>query len=179
MLVEVWTLPLEGRGTGGEAEPGLRRILARAAACAPDDLVLDAEPGGKPLVAAPDPQIHFSLSHTQGLAVVAVTRGCRVGVDVEHVSGRERWPSLAERWFTEAEREGVDSLEAFLRVWVRKEALVKGTGDGLGGIRRVDGTAPPEGWTLRDLAAPAGYVAALAVEGTEPLEVRGPRDLRA
>ena len=172
MLVEVWTLPLDGRGTRGEAEAGLRRILAGAAACAPEELVLDAEPGGKPLLAAPDPEIHFSLSHTQGLALVAVARGCRVGVDVEHVAGRERWPSLAERWFTEAEREGVDSLDAFLRVWVRKEALAKGTGEGLGGVRRVDSTDPPPQWILDEVPVPAGYVAAVAVEGSGPLDLR-------
>jgi 4'-phosphopantetheinyl transferase len=51
-----------------------------------------------------------------------------------------------------------------LRRWVRKEAYLKGLGTGLGiEPATVDLSADPPGWRVRDVDAPDGYVAAVAV----------------
>ncbi|WP_045301943.1 4'-phosphopantetheinyl transferase family protein [Saccharothrix sp. ST-888] len=82
---------------------------------------------GKPYL--PDhPGVHVSLSHTKG--VVAAAAGYRaVGVDVERAERTGPHPEVMERVLTEAElrlvEKHADPQRAFLRQWVRKEALIK------------------------------------------------------
>ncbi|MDH6578965.1 4'-phosphopantetheinyl transferase superfamily protein [Kitasatospora sp. MAP5-34] len=82
---------------------------------------------GKPYL--PDhPDVHVSLSHTRG--VVAAAAGYHpVGVDVELPQHDGADPGVLQRVLTEAERWQVerhaDPARAFLRQWVRKEALIK------------------------------------------------------
>jgi 4'-phosphopantetheinyl transferase len=61
-----------------------RRVLGGRLGVAPAAVELQVTPQGRPFL---DPAwgIHFSTSHDDGLAVLAVTGGLRVGVDVERV----------------------------------------------------------------------------------------------
>ena len=68
---------------------------------------------------------------------------CRVGVDAENLSrlSSMRVFPLASRWFSEREEDFFLSLpndESFLRVWTRKEALVKWLGTGISALRSAD-----------------------------------------
>jgi 4'-phosphopantetheinyl transferase len=117
----------------------LRELLGLHLQTAPRRLVFSAGPFGKPALAKPpeDRPLHFSLAHSNDLAVFAVSREAAVGVDVELVrelpdlaglvstvlSGREQlqWQSLPEP----------QRLRVFFDVWTRKEAFLKGTGQGL------------------------------------------------
>lgn len=145
---------------------------------------------GKPFVQedAPEPPLQFSLSHSGELAVLAVARGRPVGADVEAILPERATPEIAARFFSPEEAQGLGRLpqerraEAFFRCWTRKEAYVKARGDGLS--RRLDrfsvslgaeatpslrpcgaGEEEAAGWSLRDLAPPAGYAGAVAAEG--------------
>jgi len=165
--VDVWRVP---RGKVQPAE--LRAILAAHAGCSPEAVVVERAPRGKPYLAAPDAGLHFNVSDTAGLALVAVTRAGRIGVDVEVVRERPRWPRIAAARFSAREAAAIDSLEAFLRAWVRKEAVVKLTGEGLRQLGDVEVTVsgPPAvigapQWQLRDVEVPEGWLAAVAVEG--------------
>lgn len=67
----------------------------------------------------------------------------RVGIDAENISrlSNMRVCPLADRWFSENEHEFFLSAPndiTFLRVWTRKEALVKWTGEGLTKARAAD-----------------------------------------
>jgi 4'-phosphopantetheinyl transferase len=139
--------------------------------------------------------IDFSISHSGDLIVLAVTRSQAadgasrtVGVDVERIApGPDE--ELADVVLSAAERITFDRLEgsartgAFFRYWVRKEALLKATGDGLAvpmkhltmsgpdqpprlahWLRRPDLAA---GVSTHDLHAGPGYVAALAFVGRD------------
>ncbi|MGW4894440.1 4'-phosphopantetheinyl transferase family protein [Kitasatospora sp. NPDC004240] len=81
---------------------------------------------GKPYL--PDhPEVHVSLSHTRG--VVAAAAGLHpVGVDVE-LAGRGGSPQVMRRVLAGPERALIEAHPepgpAFLRLWVRKEALIK------------------------------------------------------
>lgn len=89
----------------------------------------------------------LSITHTHGAVFCAVSDGdSRIGLDAEHLSRLSTLNAnaLAERFFTAAERELLstatdDSL--FLRIWTRKEALVKQSGIGLSGLSAADSTA--------------------------------------
>ncbi len=91
---------------------------------------------GKPSVAAPAFPLAFNLSHTRGLAAVAVAPAGRVGCDVEHTGRRGRLEAIARRFFTPAELvtfEGLDEAgkrSRFFDIWTLKEAYTKARGLG-------------------------------------------------
>lgn len=168
----------------------LRLILGRYLSAAPADLRFAYGAHGKPTVAgaADGRPLCFNVSHSDALAVYAVTRGRQLGVDVEAVRPMPDAEQLAARFFSPRENAAWRALgpgdkpAAFFRCWTRKEAFLKATGQGLAQpLDAFDVTLAPEAparllyvagdpeaaarWTLRDLAPAAGYVAALAVEG--------------
>ncbi|MFE6745754.1 4'-phosphopantetheinyl transferase family protein [Kitasatospora purpeofusca] len=85
--------------------------------------------------------ISVSLSHTKG--VVAAAAGHRpIGVDVELTDRGGTLLDVAPRVLTEEElrqvRAHADPARAFLRLWVRKEALIKVGRTTLDGLAAVD-----------------------------------------
>ncbi|QKW19430.1 4'-phosphopantetheinyl transferase superfamily protein [Kitasatospora sp. NA04385] len=74
------------------------------------------------------PGTHLSLSHTNGV-IAAAAAPVPVGVDVEHLGARSNDPATLQHVLTPAEAALVhghpDPTAAFLRLWVRKEALIK------------------------------------------------------
>lgn len=82
------------------------------------------------------PPLQFNLSHTNGLVALAVTRGPRVGIDVERVS-RIVDLAVADRHFAPTEVRDLRALPApeqpvaFFEYWTLKEAYIKARGMGL------------------------------------------------
>lgn len=91
---------------------------------------------GKPFF--PDlPQLHFSLSHTNGASLCAVANA-PVGADIEPIRPRRKglWEyCLTEEEFSRFQAQGT-CWEEFYRIWTLKEAWCKYTGDGLGHPRK-------------------------------------------
>ena len=105
-----------------------------------------------------DTAVDFNITHTDGYTFCAVetpdafhaTEGgiatspvCRVGLDAEDLSRLDhtRVAPLVSRWFSEKEEEfflSSPSDETFLRIWTKKEALVKWLGTGLRDLRQAD-----------------------------------------
>ena len=85
---------------------------------------------------AQHPQAHFSVSHT-GRLFGCVIADEPVGLDIQAVTGAKA-RRLAERYFTEAEiawiEEEGDFADRFFRLWCRKEAYSKLTGEGLAAV---------------------------------------------
>jgi 4'-phosphopantetheinyl transferase len=160
----------------------LRLILGRLTGVRPDDLRFARRCGrcgstdhGKPHLPG-SLGIDFSLAHSDGLALIAVARGRRVGVDVERVRRRADVLAVARHAFSPAERLEIESASndeerraAFFRCWTRKEAYLKAIGVGLAG--GLDGVVGP-GWQIRSVRAPPGYLAAVAAEGQFALRQR-------
>jgi 4'-phosphopantetheinyl transferase len=141
---------------------------------------------GKPALAPgyASAQIRFNLSHSDGVALYAMARSREVGVDLERIQPRAVDEDLAERIFSRQEIAAFRALpanarpEAFFNCWTRKEAYLKGRGDGL--MVSLDSFAVPlapgrsdallDGkdprWSVQGLTLAPGYVAAIAVEGT-------------
>ncbi|MGW6025180.1 4'-phosphopantetheinyl transferase family protein [Streptomyces sp. NPDC055099] len=140
---------------------------------------LCGEPHGRPAVAG-GAGPHFSLSHTDGLALLAFSDR-PVGADVERLPSASTVADVTTSLHPQ-ERTELSELPAaarplaFARCWTRKEAYFKGTGEGLagGGMTSLlvgTGTTPVDvqGWTIRDVTAPEGYAAAVATEDS-PVE---------
>ncbi len=79
-----------------------------------------------------DGSLRFNLSHTEGIALVGVTRSSDIGVDVERVDDRRRVSDLTRAVFTPAEQNIWDGeAETFFSRWTLKEAYAKARGLGL------------------------------------------------
>jgi 4'-phosphopantetheinyl transferase len=173
------------------ARSELRRILAAYAGADPAELVIEPAPcvhcgerHGKPFLAGQERPLRFNVSHSQGLAVIAVAHGREVGVDVEATRGGRRLQRIAESRLSAAEAaelrglEGPEHEAAFYRLWARREAYLKATAEGVFTKRGPDppgsdplgckrGSGPPGsdplGWEFADLDVGDGYAGALAV----------------
>ena len=169
----VWRL---ARGTAGPIESVAARYLGEPAR--PVRVV--RTPSGKPELEGAD--LAVSLAHSGEVVLVAVASAEDVGVDVEALRpDAARW-ALVRQALTEREQRRLGSLaqpdraESFLRVWTRKEAILKAAGTGLAvDPRRLELdelevlSAPrelggPGDWTLADVPT-AGHAAALALRG--------------
>lgn len=162
------------------ARAELRRLVGEWTDIAPGDVPLAYGEAGKPAVAA-DAELHFNVSHSEGLAAYAVTRVCPIGIDVERVRTVPDFDDIAARYFTREERRRIrqrptdEHAEAFLEVWVAREAVVKATGQGIGALEGEHTRDRGPGWTVSSLELPPGYVGALALANPAPFTLRGPR----
>jgi 4'-phosphopantetheinyl transferase len=153
----------------------------------PSAVPLETPPHGKPqLAASANSDLRFNLAHSGQLAVVAVTRGGEIGVDVERVRPVEHWPEISSRYFhaEEAALLGAEAHETpatFFRCWTRKEAVLKAIGVGIIfplDLFRVPLEDTTRGWVdvpahssnaaarywLESLVPADGYVAAVATD---------------
>jgi len=162
----------------------LRCLLGRSLGVSPRTLTLIAGPRGKPTVAAGDAAVHFNLSHSAEIAVVAMAPS-EVGVDVEALRPVPRAERLAARFFAESERRRLLELptdrrdRSFLRIWTCKEAYLKAIGTGIGvPLSRVEvdperpaliaAPGDPDAatrWTLLRAELPVPAICAVAIRG--------------
>lgn len=175
----------------------LRTILSCYLKLEPHQLSFCYSSRGKPELAnlRAEEKLCFNLSHSNGLALYAVSRlngqasqgNNSLGIDLEYMRSMPDAEKLAERFFSTKESQLISSLpveqrqEAFFNGWTRKEAYLKATGDGIVGLSKVEVSLVPgkpaallsiEGdreaasrWSLYQLIPAPDYVAALAVEG--------------
>jgi 4'-phosphopantetheinyl transferase len=166
----------------------LRSLLARYLDGEARGLRFAYSAKGKPRLAVERNRtgLEFSVTHSHGAAVIAVTWGHPVGVDVERVRPLADLPAMVQTCFAVEEQEEFWSLpksvqlRAFLTGWTRKEAVLKATGEGLRRplssfavtitpdkpprLLRLDSdTNVGREWTTADLAGNGETVAAIAV----------------
>jgi 4'-phosphopantetheinyl transferase len=171
------------------ARTQLRALLAGYLGCGAAELVFGTGAHGKPTLEQPAAgNLRFNLSHSYGQALLAVARGCELGVDLEQIRPDVDFEGIVESHFSPAERAAWTTLpptrqpEAFFHGWVRKEAYVKARGEGLmrDGARYSVAITRPETaaliedtlapgaeaqWCVDPVPAPAGFVAAVAYSG--------------
>lgn len=177
------------------ARSGMRLILGRYLGLPPQAIRFTYGDHGKPSVSACGTlPIHFNLSHSADLAVLAVSDRYELGIDIEEI--RFLKEDVARRFFSRKEYETLRSLPAecyldgFYRCWTRKEAFIKAHGAGLSLPLdsfdvTVDGSAEPrlerlEGepdapanWIVLELATPINFAGAIvASTGGRRLRLR-------
>ena len=167
----------------------LRILVGRYLRRDPNQVQFSYGTYGKPSLAGEgDQALRFNLSHSQGLALYAFTRGRQIGVDVECVRENRDTEAIAERFFSTQEIVAIESLpepikqRAFFACWTRKEAYLKARGDGLSGAMDSFSVSVNPGepavflnaqndpqessrWSLAALDPDSRYIGALAVEG--------------
>lgn len=135
------------------------------------DVELVSTPGQPIRLARPDSPLNISVSHETGLSVLAIRRSGPVGIDLLRPPNNPDWqaqiPTLARDYLGPTIAQKIARLpqaeqkEMFTRSWTEHEARLKCRGLAL------------EEWTpalaeklspfrVQQLAAPAGYVGALA-----------------
>ena len=174
------------------AHGGLRAVLSRYLGIDPDRVELRRNEAGKPFVTRErrgQSAITFNMSHAQGRALIAVSQGQEVGVDLERIRSEIEVAKLSERFFAPSEHAVImqatqDQRAAkFFRFWVAKEAVLKAQGVGLRALSQceiifgADGvgaealvpadSALQEHWRVRLLGCDEGWEAAVAAQGRD------------
>jgi 4'-phosphopantetheinyl transferase len=168
----------------------LRMILGSYLESDPTKLVFRYSDKEKPSLdpAAHRPLVDFNVSHSGTTALLAFSRGRTLGVDLEQLRDNFDHQAIARRFFSTREQSQLAELApaercaAFFRCWTRKEAYIKAQGTGLslplsqfdvslkpGETNGLVSTRPDRSeaahWSLREVPAGEGYVAALCVQG--------------
>lgn len=175
----------------------LREILAVHLGVTARDVEFVQGANGKPALAPSwaGSGLEFNVSHSDELALVAVGQWRRLGVDVEKVWPLRDAAELVARFFSTREKEAFQRLnsdlqpQAFFNLWTRKEAWLKATGEGIAHrLSQVEVSFMPgeparllnipidlsgtNRWALAALAPAAGYIAALAAEDSNGIQVQ-------
>jgi len=165
----------------------LRAILGTYLKTQPARLRFAYGSRGKPVLAdlPGDDDLHFNAAHSDDLLLIAVTRACAVGIDVERIRPLEDAEELADRFFSPSEAAQLTMLPkdrratAFFDLWTRKEACLKATGQGItelldqievsflpqdaARVIRISGDSHlAQEWTLQELLPANQFKAALA-----------------
>jgi 4'-phosphopantetheinyl transferase len=168
----------------------LRSLLGRYLGLTPAAIRFDYSRYGKPSLAAGTggDALQFNVSHSHRVALYALTRSRRVGVDVELLNERHASAEVAERFFSAAEAAALRALPpgertlGFFNCWTRKEAYIKALGEGLSHplqgftvslkpgapamlLEAAGDSLAVSHWVFRELLPGPLYVGALAVEG--------------
>jgi len=164
----------------------LRTILGRYLEMPADSLSFDYSCRGKPELAdiCRESGIRFNLSHSGVVVIFAITRDRSVGVDVEDQHRALDMDKVIRRSCSKREKADLKNVpqemkrQAFFNCWTRKEAYVKAHGDGLamalnqfsvslipGEPARLLDNVQDARWSLQEIDAGAGYIAAVAAEG--------------
>lgn len=170
------------------ARGALRWILSGYVQTEPSSLEFQTTRWGKPYMSFPLSTIAFNLSHTRGMAFLAVSGEGRVGIDAEHVYPITDVERIAQNVFTPSEAQEILQLPseargaAFFACWSRKEAFLKAIGKGLQvpldsfSVSVRPDEAPrlvslswngASAWSLADIAEP-GIAATVAIDWLAP-----------
>lgn len=146
---------LVGRGT-------LRVILSWYLTVAPEAIRFCYGTHGKPALANQS-SLQFNLSHSDDFALLAVRWDRPLGVDVEQIAASDHHAAIAAEVFSaeDARRVAAASTEErpalFLKLWTRREAMLKATGVGLAG------STTPLDADLHSFTPADGFIASIAL----------------
>lgn len=174
------------------AHGGLRSVLSRYLGVSPDVVELYRGETGKPFLTRAlqgEPRLTFNMAHSHGRALIAVSAGQEIGVDLERIRSDVEVVKLSERYFMPSEHAMILQLAQeqraarFFHYWVAKEAVLKAQGIGLQALSQCEivlgadevsaETRPPldfptqDNWKIRFLSCGEGWDAAVAAQGRD------------
>lgn len=143
----------------------LRQILGFYLDAAPAAIALTCGRHGKPALTGN--ALQFNLSHSDAWAIVALHADAAIGVDLERIDPALDYAALAARFFTADENALLlaapmaQRRRRFYRLWTRKEALLKGQGQGFS----VSAKGAEGDWQCQSFWLGPGYVGSVASAG--------------
>jgi len=168
----------------------MRDILGHYLDTAPEQVQLRYAELGKPelISDAHELDLRFNLTHSGDGALLAVTLGTEVGIDMEKMAQKPRPVRLAKRYFTAevvtqlGELSEAEQQIALLKLWTQYEAYKKAQGVGLRGGEgllplnfntKVDhfqpfptDTGEASGWLVAQLKPANDYVGAIVIDSS-------------
>lgn len=131
-----------------------RQVLADILSLAPEQVDTRPHANGQPrCISESREPIFISASHCEEVGVIAVSRDRKVGVDVEATHELPepdqfaQWVAAVEELHEINELATDERPAACLRLWTRKEAYLKATGEGIGeGMHQVRVPLEPGPW---------------------------------
>jgi 4'-phosphopantetheinyl transferase len=117
----------------------LRKLLSKCFGKDAKEIKISYGQHGKPFIEDKlnDKSVEFNISHSDDYGLIAITLDNKIGVDIEKLNPVIDYQSLSNRFFSDKEKEELSSLDkelqldAFYRIWVRKESFIKATGKGI------------------------------------------------
>ncbi len=152
----------------------LRLLLGSYLACPGKDVRFDRGTSGKPRLVsrlAKTTGLTFNASHSGQWLAIAIGCDVEVGIDIERQREMSRVSALAKRFLSEPEAERVVGLpepersDVFLKLWTRREALVKAMGSSIFTCLKQIQLDPVNG---RILNLPSGWRSAQSWSLTAP-----------
>jgi 4'-phosphopantetheinyl transferase len=107
----------------------LRELLGNYLDLSPKSLTFTYSQNGKPQIEGH--RLHFNLSHTQGVCLIAIALDQPVGTDVERIDRILDFKLIAQRFLPAEDSEAVNSsgdellARTFYECWTRHEARLK------------------------------------------------------
>ncbi len=153
----------------------VHQLLSVYIGCAVEDLHIHSDKYGKPFIKS-TAELEFNVSHSDNGLVIALARGIKLGVDIEHIGKPRAVLRLAARFFCKSEYHALAKLPAceqqksFLRLWTCKEAILKALGRGLAfGLDRVEFEMTADySYRLINIAIEGGRTADWQILGFSP-----------
>lgn len=114
----------------------LRLLLGKYLEINPAEITFHYGEFGKPNIENHN-SLQFNISHSQNVALFALTKERNIGVDVEFVNPNIEAQEIAARFFANNEVKNLlalpekDQILGFFNCWTRKEAFIKAVGEGL------------------------------------------------
>jgi 4'-phosphopantetheinyl transferase len=135
----------------------LRLLLSRYQNVPTTELQFEVSPQGKPrVISTASLPIQFNVSHTHGMALIAVTLKHAVGIDVERLDREVQDLDIAKRYFSARESTYLASLippertHQFFSYWTCKEAYLKMQGRGISdGLAQCELTIDPDQFQVK------------------------------
>lgn len=158
----------------------LRATVARIADVAPENVGVEIEPSGRPVLAEPLNHFFVSIAHSGSYVVVGVASR-PVGVDVEEVRQLTQFERVVARVCSPdelgmlAQLSAADRERAFMTVWSRKEAYGKAIGRGIAfplrsvtvGVNGSIISGATGDWHVADVDIDERFAAAVVAQGTD------------
>lgn len=115
-----------------------KSVLADKLGISPHEVNIQLHPNGKPFVQG-SKAVHFNLTHSADVIILAVTEDGEIGIDVERVDHEFEWmrvdsvlASSEIEWIKQNEQIDPFSVyQRFFQIWTLKEAYIKCTGEGM------------------------------------------------
>jgi len=115
----------------------LRKLLGHYLDVIPSTIQFEHNSFGKPFLAEAPHALQFNISHSGGIGLFGFAPDAEIGVDIEQVKSEIQVQKTAARFFSKNEADTIlslakeDQVNAFFKCWTRKEAFIKGHGQGM------------------------------------------------